>query len=138
MSNEKQEPKTWKEIESDFRKYRQSLDGVETISAYTYYLQNIAKLTPPSVEQPSEQEELWKELWELKEKCGHFHHDYIIKQFSKEFCIYRKGSEPSVDGELLEVLKEAEQVLSKHYASHPVLTKIDNLLASRSAPKESI
>ena len=43
--------------------------------------------------------------------------------------------QPSVDGELLEALKEAEQVLSKHYASHPVLTKIDNLLARREGSK---
>jgi hypothetical protein len=28
------------EIESEFRKYRQELDGIETISSYTYFLEN--------------------------------------------------------------------------------------------------
>ena len=28
------------EIESEFRRYRQSLDGIETICSYTYFLEN--------------------------------------------------------------------------------------------------
>lgn len=118
-----------------------------------------SKLTPPSVEQPSEGHDAeWpiiqaeKELQRrLKDKpkpepqapigssnfaggwraCYAWFGDRMEQLGHGNKWFNRKGEAPSVDGELLEALKEAEQLLSKHYASHPVLTKIDNLLARR-------
>lgn len=59
---------TWSDVESEFRKYRQSLDGVETISAYTYFLNE--RFNPPS---PVE-ENLYTRN-EVIAKIGKFYHD---------------------------------------------------------------